>query len=108
MSRILTVEPFGLARKTILPNSSGEVSCPVMTIDVAILCELGAGRSPNTPAENCAFCDLMASTTLLGVSLYAINLFGSTQIRMARSVPNNCATPTPGTRFNSLMTLRAR
>ena len=59
------------------------------------------GCSPRLPAETCAFWLRIALVTSIGDSPNATSLAGSSQIRIARSVPNNWAWPTPGMRCNS-------
>ncbi len=58
------------------------------------------------PDETCAFCPRMAFVTSCGDRLKPTSLAGSIQTRIARSVPNSCAWPTPGTRCNSGNTAR--
>jgi len=59
------------------------------------------------PDDTCAFCARMAAVTSIDDRPKPASLAGSIQTRIARSVPNNCAWPTPGTRCNSGSTLRA-
>ena len=58
------------------------------------------------PDDTWAFCARMALVTSLADRLKPTSLAGSIQIRMARSVPNSCAWPTPGKRWISGTTLR--
>ena len=95
-----------LARSTRLPNCSGDVSCPLTTTVAETPCPGVFGRSPIAPAETCAFCARMAAFTSAADKLNATILAGSSQMRIARSVPNSCAWPTPGMRWISGSTLR--
>jgi hypothetical protein len=101
-----TVEPSALARSTIWPNCSTVVSCPRTTTVADIVCASTAGRSPMVPEATCAFCAAMAAVTSVVASRRPTSRAGSIQMRMARSVPNSCACPTPGTRWISGSTLR--
>jgi hypothetical protein len=65
------------------------------------------GRAPISPADTCAFCARMAAVTSAMDRFSPSSLAGSIQMRMARSVPNSCAWPTPGRRWSSGSTLRA-
>ena len=58
------------------------------------------------PDETCAFCARIAALTSVGDRLKPTSLAGSIQMRIARSVPNSCAWPTPGMRWISGSTLR--
>ena len=69
-------------------------------------CPATLGRLPISPAEICTFWARMALVTSAADKLKPSSLAGSTQMRMARSVPNNCAWPTPSRRCNSGTTLR--
>ena len=102
-----TVEPSGRARSTMLPNCSTLASCPLTTTVAAMLCPATFGKAPISPAETCAFCARIAATTSAVLRFRPSSLAGSIQTRMARSVPNNCAWPTPGRRWISGTTLRA-
>jgi hypothetical protein len=64
------------------------------------------GSSPMLPAETCAFCARIAATTSALDSWKPCSFAGSIQMRIACSVPNSCAWPTPGTRCSSGSTLR--
>ena len=64
------------------------------------------GRSPIVPDETCAFWARIAFTTSFEDMLKPTSLAGSIQIRIARSVPNSCAWPTPGMRWISGSTVR--
>ena len=101
-----TVAPSVVARSTMLPNCSTELSWPLTTTVAAIACPATLGRAPISPPETCAFCARMAAPTSAMLRLNEASLAGSTQMRMARSVPNSCAWPTPGTRCSSGTTLR--
>jgi len=59
------------------------------------------------PAETWAFCARIALVTSAMARLKPTSLAGSTQMRIARSVPNSCAWPTPGRRCSSGSTVRA-
>ena len=105
-SRSRTVEPSVLARSTMLPNCSTEVSWPATTTVALIGWPATIGRSPIVPDETCAFCARIAALTSLVERLKPTSLAGSIQIRIARSVPNSCAWPTPGRRWISGSTVR--
>ncbi len=84
-----------------LPNCSAVVSWP-WTTTVALIGVPGTiGRSPIVPDEIWAFWLRIAATTSLGERLKPTSLVGSIQTRIARSVPNSCAWPTPGMRWIS-------
>ena len=95
-----------LARSTIWPNSSTEVSCPATTTVALIGVPATIGRSPSVPDDTCAFCARIAATTSLVERLKPTSLAGSSQIRIERSVPNSCAWPTPAMRWISGRTVR--
>ena len=101
-----TVAPSVLARSTMLPNCSIDVSWPVTTTVAAMPWPLMLGRSPMVPDDTCAFCARIAALTSAGESPKPSSLAGSIQMRMARSVPNSWAWPTPGRRCNSGSTVR--
>jgi hypothetical protein len=58
------------------------------------------------PDDTCAFCARIAAAASAFERLKPTSLAGSSQTRIARSVPNSCAWPTPGTRWISGSTLR--
>ena len=101
-----TVEPSALARNITLPNCSTVDSWPLTTTVAAMPCPATLGKLPISPAETCTFCARMAAVTSAAERLKPSSLAGSIQMRMARSVPNNCTWPTPGKRCNSGTTLR--
>lgn len=65
------------------------------------------GRSPMVPEETCAFWARIATVMSLVDRPKPTSLAGSSQMRIARSVPNSSACPTPGSRWISGSTLRA-
>ena len=105
-SRSRTLEPSVLARSTALPNSSAEVSWPFTTTVAEMPWPATLGSSPMVPEETCAFCVRIAATTSAEDRLYPCSLAGSIHTRIARSVPNSCACPTPAMRWISGSTLR--
>jgi hypothetical protein len=102
-----TVEPSVLARSTMLPNcSTALVSWPGTTTVAEMAWPCVIGRSPMLPADTCAFCARMAALTSAGDRLKPTSFSGSSQMRIAASVPNSCAWPTPGRRWISGSTVR--
>ncbi len=101
-----TVAPPGSARSTMLPNCSTELSWPLTTTVAEMPWPATLGSAPISPADTCAFCARIAAFTSAALRLKPSSLAGSIQMRMARSVPNSWAWPTPGTRWISGSTLR--
>lgn len=95
-----------MARSTTLPNSSTLVSWPLTTTVAKIVWPGRLGRSPIVPDETWAFCARIAAFTSDADRLNPTSLAGSIHTRIARSVPNSCAWPTPGMRWISGNTLR--
>ena len=62
-SRSRTVEPSGLARSVIAPNSSGEESWPLTSTSAEILVSGVLGSAPMLPEATCAFCAAIALLT---------------------------------------------
>ena len=88
------------------PNCSTVASWPSTITVAATDWPVMLGSSPIAPDETCAFCLRMAAFTSAADKLKPVNLAGSIQTRMARSVPNNWACPMPGRRWISGSTLR--
>jgi hypothetical protein len=102
-----TVAPSALARSTMLPNCATLPSWPLTTTVAAMPWPATLGNAPISPADTWAFCARMALLTSAAPRLKPSSLAGSIQTRMARSVPNSWAWPTPGRRCSSGTTLRA-
>ena len=64
------------------------------------------GRSPIEPEDTCAFCARIAAFTSAAERSKLTSLAGSIQTRIACSVPNSWAWPTPGMRWISGSTVR--
>jgi hypothetical protein len=64
-----TVEPSGLARSTMAPNCSADVSWPLTTTCAEICWLPGLGRSPSVPDATCAFWLRIAVETSAVLSL---------------------------------------
>ena len=62
-SRSRTVDPSGLARSVIAPNSSGEASWPLTSTSAEIFCSGVLGSAPMLPEATCAFCAVIALLT---------------------------------------------
>ena len=67
-SRSRTVEPSGLARSTMAPNSSGVASWPLTSTNAETGCDLRLGSAPRLPDATCAFCASIALVTSSDVS----------------------------------------
>ena len=106
-SRKRTVEPSPAARSTMAPNCATLASWPLTTMVADIGWPGTPGTSPSVPAETWAFCARIALLTSAGLSPNETSLAGSIQIRIARSLPNNWAWPTPRMRCTSGWMLRA-
>ena len=78
-SRRRTVEPSGLARTMIAPNSSGEVRRPWARTEYVKSCPLGAGSPPIVPAGLTVFWLWMAEMRSLTVRLSLASWSGLTQ-----------------------------
>ncbi len=89
-----------------LPNCSTVESWPLTTTVAKMPCPGRLGSSPMVPEDTCAFCARIAALTSVAERLKPTSLAGSSQMRIARSVPNSCAWPTPGMRWISGSTLR--
>ena len=87
-------------------NCSTVVSWPATTTVALIGWPATIGRSPRVPEETWAFWARIAALTSFTDRLKPTSLAGSIQIRIARSVPNSCAWPTPGMRWISGSTVR--
>ena len=62
-SRSRTVEPSGLARSVMAPNSSGELNWPFTSTSAEIFWSGVDGSAPTLPEATCAFCALIALVT---------------------------------------------
>ena len=81
-------------------------SWPLTTTVAAMPWPATLGKSPMVPEATWAFCERMAALTSADDKPKPASLAGSIQMRMARSVPNSCTWPMPGSRCNSGTTLR--
>ena len=82
-SETRTTEPSGLARRTMLPNSSGRVSRPLVTSCSSNGVARSIGSLPREPVVICAFCAWIDWSTVSVESASASILAGSSQMRMA-------------------------
>ncbi len=89
-----------------LPNCATLPNWPLTTTVAAMPWPVMLGKSPIAPADTCAFWALMAAFTSEVDRLNEASLAGSSQMRMARSVPNSWAWPMPGRRCSSGTMLR--
>jgi hypothetical protein len=93
------MEPSGLARTTIRPNSSSVSSRPCARTAYVNSCPLGTGSAPTCPAGFTLFCALMALTISGIVTLSLASWSGFTQKRMAYwPAPNTLTLAIPRTR----------
>ncbi len=86
MSRSRTVEPSGLARSTIAPNSSGAVIWPLTMMGKFTGLFDGLGCAPTAPEAIWTFCFVMAWETSEALSERPRSLSESIQMRRLRSV----------------------
>ena len=105
-SRSRTVEPSGLARSTMAPNSFGDESWPFTSTSADTFWPLVLGSAPMLPEATWAFWALIAFVTSSAVRLNPTSFSGSTQTRSDCSVEYSVARPTPGMRRISPSTLR--
>jgi hypothetical protein len=81
-SRRWSTEPSGLARMTMLPNSSGVTNRPRVCRLIWNGCASSIGRAPRRPAGAMMFCSLIAATTSVGERPSATNRSVRNQIRI--------------------------
>ena len=82
-SETRTTEPSGSARRTMLPNSSGFISRPLVTSCSSNGVARPIGSLPREPVVTCAFCAWTAWSTVSVERESASIRAGSSQMRMA-------------------------